>query len=178
MNIHYDTPRSPTCKQWTDKTLLSTRNVDDYLAESDAYQRASYERIMRKWKQYDQNEATRLITSFDSHYNMKRRFLHDGELNRSSEKKYGTGATYYRYIGSENNPKKDKPCDRHKRRTEDYEKRQLLESLKLPSKIRGRNEQYFLPKLNKNSSFEATLKNLPTPRLSVSGADNASNHTY
>lgn len=174
LNIHYDTPRSPTGKQWTDQSLLSNRSLNNFLAESDAFQRASYANIVEKWKQHDKDEMNRLINSFDSHYNMKIRFRQDVKLNRSSEMKYGSGATYYRYIGSESNSKNSHSCGRHKRRLQEYEERHIRELLQLPTKTKSRSEPYFLPKITKLPSIETTDQSfITTTRSSESGGENS-----
>jgi hypothetical protein len=173
LHIHYDTPRSPTSKQWTDQSLLINRSVNNYLAESDAFQRATFANIIEKSKEHHKNEAIRLIASFDSHYNMKIRFRQDNKLNRSSEMKYGPDARYYRFIGNENNPKHDKPCGRHKRRTQEYEERHMRELLKIPPKTKNRSEPYFLSKMTKLPPIETTIQSSPTVRSSVSFAEDS-----
>lgn len=171
LTIHYDTPRSATGKQWTDQSLLSNRSLNNFLAESDAFQRASYANIVEKWKEHDKNEVNRLITSFDSQYNMKIRFRQDVKLNRSSEMKYGPGARYYRFIGSESNPKNERPCCRYKRRTQEYEERHIRDLLQLPSKTKSRSEPYFLPKLTKLPSIGLTDQSASTTRSSLFDAE-------
>lgn len=148
--MHYESPRSPTGKQWSDQSLILTENINNYLAESNAFQRASYADIRAKWKAYDKNKTNELISSFDSHYNMKIRFRLDGKLQRSSEMKYGSCAQYYRFIGNENNSKVDKPCGRYKRRTQDYSERYIRDALKLPPVTKPRSQPYFLPKISQS----------------------------
>jgi hypothetical protein len=175
--MHYDTPRSPTGKQWTDQSLLTYQSVNDYLAESGAFQQASFANIIQKWKNHDRNQANRLISSFDSHYNMKYRFRHDENLNRSSEMKYGSGAKYYRFIGNEKNPKNVKPCGLHKRRTQEYEERHIRQLLQLPSKTKSRSRSYLLPKIKTLSSNESANDNVSTVRSSLFDAE-ASRDTF
>jgi hypothetical protein len=175
--MNYDTPRLATDKQWTDQSLLSTRSVNNFLAESDAFQRASFASIVEKWKEHDKNKTNQLMTSFDTHYNMKIRFRQDDKLNRSSEVKYGTGATYYRFLGNESNPKNNKPCGRHKRRTQDYDERHLRELLKIPTIAKARSQPYFLPKITNLSSSKTTVHTSTTARSSVSLAE-PSQHTF
>lgn len=150
--MHYESPRSPRDKQWSDRSLITTDNINNYLAESTAYQRASYANIREKWSEYDKNKTNELISSFDTYYNMKIRFRHDNKLQRGAEMKYGTGAQYYRFIGNENNPKTDKPCRRHNRQTQEYEERYIREALKLPPVIKPRSQPYFLPKSSRTRS--------------------------
>lgn len=167
VQLHYESPRTPTKKQWTDDALLSTENIDTYLAKSDEFQRASFAHIMQRWKEHDQTKTSRLISSFDDRYNMKMRFRHDEKLNRSSEKKYAPTATYYRYLGNENNTKNVRPCARHKRRTQAYEDRHVKDILKLPAVFDKRR----LPPIGGTSSEVSSV------RLSVSVADD-SHHTF
>jgi hypothetical protein len=177
LNIHYDVPRSATGKKWTDQSLFSVESVDNYLAVSDAFQRTSFTNIMKKWKQHDKSEATRLISSFDSRYNMNIRFRQDSQLNRGSEMKYAPGAKYYRFIGNENNPKNDKPCGLHKRHTQEYEQRHIRELLQLPTKTKSRSQPYFLPKITKLPSIQTAVDNSSTVRSSGSFAED-SHHTF
>lgn len=173
--MHYESPRTPTGKQWTDQSLLSYRNVDDFLAESDAFQKASFATIMEKWKDHEKNKATETIASLDTHYNMKLRFRLDKELNRTSEMKYAPIATYYRFIGNENNPKNVKPCRRHKRRTQEYEERHVRDLLKLPAIGNSRSEPYALSRRTKLSSMESS----PLIKSSeFADQSNASRHTF
>jgi hypothetical protein len=175
--MNYETPRIATDKEWTDQSLLSNRSVNNYLAESDAFQRASFANIIDRWKEHDKNKTNRLITSFDTYYNMKIRFRQDDKLNRSSEMKYGSGATYYRFLGDESNSKNDKPCGRHKRRTQEYEERHLRELLKLPTTVKTRRQPYFLPKITNLSSLEPTVHPSSIARSSLSLAE-PSRHTF
>lgn len=151
--MHYESPRTLTDKQWTDESLLSYRNVDDYLAGSNAFHQASFANIMDKWKEHEKNKTTDLIASLDTHYNMKLRFRHDKQLNRASEMKYAPLATYYRYLGNENNPKNVQPCRRHNRRTQEYEERHVRELLKLPTLGNNRSEPSILSKRTNVSSM-------------------------
>lgn len=178
--MHYDAPRTPAGKQWTDQSLYSTRSVDNYLAESDAFQRASFANIIKNWKQYDANKATRLITSFDSHYNMKKRFLQDDQLNRPSQVTYGHVAPYYRFLGSENNPKNIKPCARYKRLTQDYDERHVRALLKTPPPpltTKTHRRTHFLPKITKLPSTGPANHSSSTATLSVSVTER-SRHTF
>lgn len=111
---------------------------------------------MDKWKEHEKNKATEIIASVDTHYNMKLRFRRDKELNRASEMKYAPIATYYRFIGNENNPKNVKPCRRHKRRTEEYEERHVRELLKLPTIANSRSEPHVLSRRSKFSSMDSS----------------------
>ena len=174
--MHYESPRTPTKKQWTDHALLSTENIDTYLAESDAFQRASFANIMQRWKTHDQNKTNRLISSFDDRYNMKVRFRHDEQLNRSSEKKYGPTATYYRYLGNENNTKNTRPCARHKHRTQAYQDRHVRDLLKLPAVFENRDQPYLVSKKHRLPPI-GNSSDISSVRLSVSVADD-SHHTF
>lgn len=146
LKLPYNPSELAINKKWTDQSLITTRSVDNYLAESDAFQRASFANLIEKWKELEKSKNERLISSFDAHYNMKQRFRQDDQLNRSSEMKYASVATYYRLIGSENNPKNTKPCGRHKRRTQDFEERHVKELLQLPPIIKPRRPAYFFGK--------------------------------
>ena len=168
LDIHYEAPPSPTGKQWTNQGLLSNRSVNNYLAESDAFQRASFANIIEKWKEHEKNKVDQQISSFDSHYNMKIRFRHDEKLNRSSEMKYASGAKYYRFIGNENNQKHDKPCKRHKRQTQEYQEKYLREALKLPTIPKTRSVPYFLPKITNSTSTNTDYFNSPSVKSFVS----------
>ena len=170
IHLHYESPRTPTQKQWTDQTLLSTENIDTYLAESDAFQRASFASIIQRWKEHDQNKTHRMISSFDDRYNMKIRFRHDDQLNRSSEKKYAPMATYYRYLGNENNAKNARPCARHKRRTQAYQDRHVKDLLKLPAGSEHRERPYLVTKKPRLPRIGASSE-ASSVRLSVSFAD-------
>lgn len=175
--MHYGTPRTLTDKKWTDQSLLSTESVDSYLAESDAFQRATFANIVQKWKQHDRSQVDRLISSFDDRYNMKTRFRLDDQLTRPSEKKYAPTATYYRYLGSESNPKNIRPCARHKRRTQHYQERHIQDLLKLPAVCESRNRSYVLSKKSKLPSIGTSIHGSSSVRSSVSLVD-ASQHTF
>jgi hypothetical protein len=174
--MHYETPRTPTDKQWTDQSLLSTRSVNSYLAESEAFQRNSFANIIEKWKKHDRNKTTQLISSFDDRYNMKIRFRQDDQLNRSSEMKYASIADYYRFLGDESNPKNAKPCVRHKRRTQEYEERHVRDLLKLPTTVKSRSQPYFLPKITNSSGHGIGLNNSLSIRSSLFASE-VSHHT-
>ncbi len=156
MILHYESPRSPTGKDWTDESLLSNLNIDNYLAESNAFQRTSFTSIIERWKEHERNKANQLISSFDSRYNMKARFRNDDQLNRTSELKHASLAKYYRFIGNENNPKNSKPCGIHKRHVQEYNERHLRESLRLPTLTKTRSQPYFLPNRTKLPSIESS----------------------
>ncbi len=130
--------------------------MNSYLAESNEFQRTSFANIIEKWKEHKRKKTVQLISSFDSHYNMKHRFRQDEQLNRAPEVKYASIATYHRFIGNENNPKNVKPCGIHKRHTQDYDERHLRELLKLPSLTKSRSVPYFLPKRTKLPSIESS----------------------
>lgn len=176
MKMHYETPRTSRDKDWTDQSLLSYRNVDDYLAGSNAFQQASFTTIMDKWKEHEKNKTTELIASLDTHYNMKLRFRHDKQLNRASEMKYAPIASYYRYLGNENNPKNIQPCRRYKQQTQDYEERHVRELLKLPTIGNSRSESFNLSKRTKLSSMDSS----PVIKSSELGDQSfsSSHHTF
>jgi hypothetical protein len=144
--MHYESPRSPAGKHWTDGSLITYQNVNEYLAESDAFQRAAYANMIQKYKDYKKNQTVQLISSFDNRYNMKRRFRQDDQLNRLSESTYATVAKYHRFIGHENNPKNIKPCAIHQRRTKIYDERHTRELLKLPNMTKARSVPSFFTK--------------------------------
>ncbi|CAF2379509.1 unnamed protein product [Rotaria sp. Silwood2] len=178
LNIQYDTPRISDDKKWTDQSLISTRSVDNYLAESDAFQRASYANIIDKWKEYDKSKTDRLLSTFDAHYNMKIRFRHDDKINRSSEMKYGSIATYYRFMGNENSRKNNKPCGRHKRLIQEYEERHVRDLLQLPTTtIKTRRPPHYLSKITELPPAETTIHSSTSVRPSVSVAEQ-SHHTF
>ncbi|CAF0757392.1 unnamed protein product [Rotaria sp. Silwood1] len=178
LTIHYDTPHISDNKQWTDQSLISTRSVDHYLAESDAFQRASFANIIEKWKEYDKTKTDRLISSFDAHYNMKIRFRQDDKINRSSEMKYGSMATYYRFMGSEHSQKNNKPCIRHKRLTEEFEGRHVHKLLQLPTTtVKTRRPPHYLSRITELPPIETTIHSSVSVRPSVSVAEQ-SHHTF
>lgn len=160
--------------EWTDQALISTRSINNYLAESDAFQRASFTNMVEKWKEYEKHKTDRLISSFDAHYNMKLRFRQDEKLNRSSEMKYGTVATYYRFLGSEHNPKNTQPCTRHKRLTQEFEERHVRDLLHLQP-VKSRSQPYYLSKMSKLTPIETTASTTPIARASVSIAEQSHN---
>ena len=82
-------------------------------------------------------------------------------------------ATYYRYLGNENNSKNTRPCARHKRRTQTYQERHVQELLKLPTAYENRDRPYLLAKKSKLPSIEAR-SNASSIRLSVSVVDESS----
>jgi hypothetical protein len=130
VDVHYETARLPTSKQWSNRALLSKENIDIYLAQSDAFHRTSFANIIRKWEQYDRNKTNRLISSLDDYYHMKARFRQDNHLTRSSEKKYSSTANYYRLLGNESNPRHSKPCQHHQHRTRAHQDKHVENLLK------------------------------------------------
>jgi hypothetical protein len=150
LSVHYDKPRATTDKQWTDQSLLSMGNINTYLAESDAFQRTSFANIIEKWKERDRNQTNRLVSLFDTHHGMHIRFRRDNSLNDSSDRSYVALAKYYRSLSNERTSKHDRPCERYKRRTQEYEERRLykLSTIETPS------QPYVLSKLTKLPSIK------------------------
>ncbi|CAF3631572.1 unnamed protein product [Rotaria socialis] len=177
LNLRYETIDFTADKKWTDQALISTRSVDNFLAESDAFQRASFANIVEKWKEYEKSKSDRLLSSFDAHYNMKLRFRHDEKLNRSSEMKYAAMAKYYRFIGSESNPKNTKPCLRHKRLTQEYEERHVRELLDLQTTPKSRSRPYFFRKDNELAPIDTAAQSSAEIRPSISVAEQ-SHHSF
>ncbi|CAF1244403.1 unnamed protein product [Rotaria magnacalcarata] len=177
LNLRYETIDFTADKKWTDQALISTRSVDNFLAESDAFQRASFANIIEKWKEYEKSKNDRLLSSFDAHYNMKLRFRQDEKLNRSSEMKYAAMAKYYRFIGNETNPKNTKPCLRHKRLTREYEERHVRELLDLQTTPKSRSRPYFFRKDNELAPIDIVAQSSAEIRPSISVAEQ-SHHSF
>jgi hypothetical protein len=81
---------------------------------------------------------------------MQIRFRRDNSLNDSSDRSYVAIAKYYRSLSNE---RTSKQCERHKRRTQEYEERHLhkLSTVKTPS------QPYVLSKLTKLPSIKTTV---------------------
>ncbi|CAF1586475.1 unnamed protein product [Didymodactylos carnosus] len=147
LNISYDTPRILN-KDWGDRSLIEAESINSFLSTSQEYQRLSFESIRQKWKRLEEEKIDRLISSFDSRYNMKIKFRNDVKLNRPIQESNSALAAYYKLIS---NPLR-KPCSRHKKNQQEYNQRHFETLMKPFEKTKHRSKPYFLPKLDIKSS--------------------------